>query len=478
MKLRKCSLFFSCKNRLILVLLNYGDNMNYKKVFKRETKVIAYVVIALTLVVIGTSYALFLQVNNNRDNQVVTAGSLIIEYDKGNTIIVDENDENNCLIPQGDETGSGTGGCKFTLSVTNTGTLPMQYNLLIYDNVEEAPSDAVFVDHSLVRHSLNKQISKESTNMETVTDAKSLSELTLNEGKRTLESNIIEVGETITFSLNIWISEEATIDIIGQYVYLKLDVVGSVFEGSSAAKLLTSDQSNSSLEEIELPSTYNTEEMRKEYRYTGENPNNYIYFNCSDDSSLETCEVWRILGIYNGEQLKLIYDYTNLENAYSEEEMLFDESSINKYLNGEFYNSLSQTSKNQISPHVFKTIGTSSLEVTSMEIYDEEIAQENGTLINVGLMNASDYAFANSINNETLLSNLSSLNATNWLYSAKDEWLINQINSNVYSIRNDGNIVLSSPLDKKLIRPVVYLNHNVSIIKGDGTKANPYVLSK
>ena len=71
--------------------------MNYKKLFKRETKVIAYVVIALTLIVIGTSYALFLQVNNNRDNQVVTAGSLVIEYAKGNVVTVDENAENSFL---------------------------------------------------------------------------------------------------------------------------------------------------------------------------------------------------------------------------------------------------------------------------------------------------------------------------------------------------------------------------------------------
>lgn len=202
--------------------------MNYKNVFKRETKVIAYVVIALTLVVIGTSYALFLQVNNNRDNQVVTAGSLVMEYSKYNTVNVDENDENNCLIPQEDSTGSGSGGCNYTLSITNKGTLPMQYDLLIYNNTADAPSDAEFVDHSLIRHSLNKQNSKEGSDSEVVTEAKALSELTLKDNKRILETSVIGVGETITFSLKIWISSNATADIIGQYVYLKLDVVGSV----------------------------------------------------------------------------------------------------------------------------------------------------------------------------------------------------------------------------------------------------------
>ena len=37
-------------------------------------------------------------------------------------------------------------------------------------------------------------------------------------------------------------------------------------------------------------------------RYYGANPNNYIYFNCSDygNQSSSTCEVWRIIGIFDG----------------------------------------------------------------------------------------------------------------------------------------------------------------------------------
>ena len=42
-------------------------------------------------------------------------------------------------------------------------------------------------------------------------------------------------------------------------------------------------------------------------RYYGANPNNYIYFNCSDYSNQtsSTCEVWRIIGVFDG-KLKLI----------------------------------------------------------------------------------------------------------------------------------------------------------------------------
>lgn len=35
-------------------------------------------------------------------------------------------------------------------------------------------------------------------------------------------------------------------------------------------------------------------------RYIGKDPNNYVYFNCSDYSnqSDSTCEKWRIIGVF------------------------------------------------------------------------------------------------------------------------------------------------------------------------------------
>lgn len=58
-------------------------------------------------------------------------------------------------------------------------------------------------------------------------------------------------------------------------------------------------------------------------RYYGKNPNNYIYFNCSDYSNQtsSTCELWRIIGVFDG-KAKLIrneilgeYSYDNRNKA-------------------------------------------------------------------------------------------------------------------------------------------------------------------
>ena len=56
-------------------------------------------------------------------------------------------------------------------------------------------------------------------------------------------------------------------------------------------------------------------------RYYGASPNNYIYFNCSDYSnqSSRTCEIWRIIGVFDG-KIKLIRNESIGNMAYDNDE--------------------------------------------------------------------------------------------------------------------------------------------------------------
>ncbi len=235
--------------------------MNYKKVFKRETKVIAYVVIALTIVVLGSSYALFMQVKDDTKNQVVTAGSLKIEYSNKNQTdsaqTVDENG-NTCLTPMADDNGK-TSGCSFQLSITNTGTLPMLFDLLIYDDKTDTSLNNL-VDHKYIKYHLTKQVTtsspKSSTlatdlQAETVEDVQSLDKLEskkdseeADKDKKVLTNGTIKTGETITYSLKIWISEDAPDDLVGKNVNLKLDVSGTVDETEADKEINESESTN------------------------------------------------------------------------------------------------------------------------------------------------------------------------------------------------------------------------------------------
>ena len=44
-----------------------------------------------------------------------------------------------------------------------------------------------------------------------------------------------------------------------------------------------------------------TDDVDNNVRYIGANPNNYVYFNCSDyaNPTANTCELWRIIGVFN-----------------------------------------------------------------------------------------------------------------------------------------------------------------------------------
>ena len=49
------------------------------------------------------------------------------------------------------------------------------------------------------------------------------------------------------------------------------------------------------------PGMFATDDPGKNIRYIGKDPDNYVYFNCSDynNPTSDTCELWRIIGVFN-----------------------------------------------------------------------------------------------------------------------------------------------------------------------------------
>ena len=93
--------------------------------------------------------------------------------------------------------------------------------------------------------------------------------------------------------------------------------------------------------------TEGTSGLRKinnDYVFYGDNPNNYIYYNCKTDD-ISSCELWRIIGLYYDEttkkhNLKIIrnesigkYQYDNTEEP---EDLTWTNSTLYKTLNREY----------------------------------------------------------------------------------------------------------------------------------------------
>ena len=115
----------------------------------------------------------------------------------------------------------------------------------------------------------------------------------------------------------------------------------------------------------------------------------------------------------------------------------------------------------------------------------------------VGLMYPSDYGNATSggstynrtscLNKELYSwdsSSYSDCKNNNWLYNSSNwQWVISSYAyssraSFVFRVYYDGRLASSSACDSGVVQPSVYLKSNVTILSGEGTKENPYVLGK
>ena len=268
-------------------------------------------------------------------------------------------------------------------------------------------------------------------------------------------------------------------------------------------------------------------------RYYGINPNNYIYFNCSDynNQTASTCEIWRIIGVFDGKvkimrgsQIgTLAWDQDkNSDTSLTTYDNNWTTATLMELLNNKYYNgntsgivsyysnsdgstvsNLDMTSiglkndvtRNMIDTETWHLGGWFSALIDTAKMYK----YENSTNIYTGrdltwdgkiaLVYPSDYGYAVDFNNcsQTLYN-------YNLIYCLKNNWMYNIITNNgnnigwvLTPISNDGVSVWhvnsqgymrdlhSSYLDSGVI-PTLYLKQNIDISGGNGNSSSPYQL--
>ena len=107
--------------------------MNYKNVIKKQSFIIVGSVVLMALIIIGSSYALFNNINKSTTEQVVEAGTLTVTYTGSSDAPINST----TIVPDDDSS-------PYTIKVKNTGTLGMDYDLLIYTGENNA------VPHGLI----------------------------------------------------------------------------------------------------------------------------------------------------------------------------------------------------------------------------------------------------------------------------------------------------------------------------------------
>ena len=312
---------------------------------------------------------------------------------------------------------------------------------------------------------------------------------------------------------------------------------------------LTNNKDNSGLYTITHPKDttlqIGNDKDITEYRYRGKDPKNYVKFNN---------ETWRIIGIFPTDdgtgnienRIKLVrndsigeykfddgttaYNYSKQDNLmllqdnnkskieYLEKNDKYDvmltapdsgckscennwekPTSLNRYLNGTYYNSLLSEDKNMVESVKYYLGGySSSTSITTQDIYNYErkkiVSDSSYGEFNIAtwvgklsLMYASDYGYASSnceskklldVNSTT--NDLRICNDTNWLYNIKkNEWLLPRAfgadsSSSTFTLSTGGYIAIAVINNLKFVRPTLYLNSYIQITGGDGTSTNPY----
>lgn len=177
----------------------------YKSLLKENRALLILIALAV-VTLMGSSYAWYSVSFKSNKEQTLTAGTLSLTLNEKTESITLTN-----AVPQSDE--DGLENTPYNFSLTNNGTLSSSYSIYL-DDLSLTASSTRLSDSFIKYNIQEKQID---------TGTKILAA----QKDRKIIEGVIDAGETIDFSLRIWVSEEATASISGQEFRAKLRIEGN-----------------------------------------------------------------------------------------------------------------------------------------------------------------------------------------------------------------------------------------------------------
>lgn len=508
------------------------------KMGKRQLMLTLLSIFGVTMLSIGSTFAIFTVSSKSAEYNVIKTGTLNINFaaDASSTVGL------NNALPMSDADGLAQSGTTFT--ITNTGSLPANYSVSLKDDTDMVTQD----------NCSDKQLAKENIKYSLDSSTANLLSTAID---NTLISGNLKAGESKTFTLKLWIKEDATNEVLSKHYHGKI-VVDAAQEGMPAAaeKLIAkanpeSLDYNSATDEQKNQMWTFTHEATKQlgvttdYRYIGVNPNNYVKFND---------ELWRIIGVFDVDdgtgkmekRLKIvrnesigIYSWDNknvstgAEDSYGKNN--WSDARLNYLLNsghesatygGSLYwnrksgkcykgqnnatvscdftsTGLTDGAKEMIGDAKWYLGGIEDYSSSSNGLASHLYTYERGTTVysgrstswtgKVGLIYPSDYGYATSGNSSTTRSmclakeiynwdNASDCYENDWLQPPSNicKWTISPYSPDsrgVFFVFYIGTIRQTSNyyLDAN-VWPTVYLKSTINITSGTGSSDSPFIL--
>ena len=243
------------------------------KMGKRQLMLTLLSIFGVTLLSIGSTFAMFTVSSKSAEYNVVKSGTLNIDFSTSSSTI-----GLNGALPTSDSDGLAQEGNTFT--ITNTGSLTAEYTVSLQDDKDMITQDNCSdkqLDKGFIKYNID------GTNIKLLSDSID----------STIISGSLKAGESKTFTLKLWIKEDATNEALGKHYHGKIVVDGaqqaSAVRGT-ADELIASANSESlnyntaNLIQKNQMWTFSHEateqtEALTDYRYIGKDPNNYVKFN-------------------------------------------------------------------------------------------------------------------------------------------------------------------------------------------------------
>ena len=435
-----------------------------------KDKKIVMIILSIILVIIvmsSTTYALFFKTHTLDNTESYTAGILDITVEEGSKLSLTN------TLPMTDEEGAKT--TPYTFTITNNGNISYTFDLKMLSTTTSNQINSKYIKVKLDDN--------EPVLLSSISSGIIANDLELDPEK------------SVTMSVRIWLDINTPNTEIGKKFSAKIvtDGVGSEYvpPGADYIESLLSDN----------PTTMNNDDPDGNVRYMGKNPNNYVKFND---------ELWRIIGVFNvkssesgdaEKRLKIIKE-ESIGNMAWESSFIsnWSLSSLQAYLNGNYYNNLNSESQKLIGNTYWNLGGNSTSAISSALFYRYE---RMDTVYNdwptywigrIGLLYPSDYGYATSGGDNMDRKSCLYTELSRWYESIYAEcvtndylyktdlsfWTITHRSSDDYYlfyVNTLGNVSHNpSDYSGNAVFPVLYLKSTVQITGGDGTQSNPYIL--
>ena len=397
------------------------------KMAKRQLLVTLLSILGVTIVSLGSAYAVFTSISKSSDYNVIKVGTLNIDFGE---------DSNNTINLSGQYPMTDEEGLKLTpyvFTVTNTGTLTADYEVFIQDDQDMINQDGCSSNQ------LNKDYIKYKLDTGSPTVLS-----TIAGSNYKIASGSLNPGGSVTYTLYVWIKDGVGNDVLNKHYHGKIVVNGANEKGDPVSDVVLANPGEKG----------DTFDDGTDTFITGTEPNNYIWY---------SGKLWRAVSVNNEEKTtKLVTQWNISAINYSSGSTSFEDSLMEEWLNDTSVDGFLGNLRDYENFIVTDSKWNATLTTSSSKPAETTIVEDA-----VGLLNYYEYVTSYK---GTTYSNGYLNNGLVW-------WTLTPYtSSDVRYVHYTGDANSYSPSGAYGARPSINLKSSVKIVSGDGTIDNPYRL--